>query len=629
MKDSFLDEELLEKAKKEKIKLVFDRFEEQQPQCSFGLVGVCCRNCFAGPCRIIPGKQEKGICGASADTIVARNLLRTTAAGAACHSDHAREILLTLLKIGEGKTNYTIKDEEKLRALAELLGKKHKGNIREVAKEVALEALEDFRRQEGVFHESEGKYLNWLRITATKERQKLWKGLGILPINADYEINHAMHKSTMGNEADPISILLDCLRLSLVDGYAGMHLSTDLQDVIFGTPHITKSEANLGVIKKDYVNIAVHGHVPLLSEKVVEYAKKLEPEARKVGAKGINVVGICCTGNEVLMRHGIHLAGHILQSELAIVTGALEVLIADLQCTYPSLQDVASCYHTKLITTALAKIPGAYYTHFTVENADEEAEKMIRIAIDNFKNRDKSRVLIPKEKTTLYSGFSPEAIIHALKKMDKKDPLKPLIDNIVKGNVFGIVAVVGCRNPKLRGEKFAEKLIKELLKNNILVLTTGCISHSAAQEGLMLPEAVEYAGDGLKRFLIKLGKANGLSALPPVLHLGSCVDNSRIEKIVNSLANRLKVPINRLPIAASAPEYVTEKAVSIALWALSLGIGLHVNPTPPVTGSKLVTKFLTQDLEKITGGKVLLADKAENAAKVIIDHIKEKRKKLI
>jgi len=589
---------------------------------------VCCRNCFAGPCRIIPGKQEKGICGASADTIVARNLLRAVVAGAACHSDHAREIVLALLKIGQGKTSYNIKDERKLRTLAELLSKKYRGDIRKVAKEVALEALEDFRRQEGVFHESEGKYLNWLRITATKERQKLWKSLDVLPINADYEINHAIHKSTMGSEADPIAILLDCLRLSLVDGYAGMHLSTDLQDVIFGTPHIARSEANLGVIKEDYVNIAVHGHVPLLSEKVIEYAKKLEPEARKVGAKGINVVGICCSGNEVLMRHGIPLAGHILQSELAIVTGALEALVADLQCIYPSLQDVASCYHTKLITTALAKIPGSHYIHFTVENADEAAEEMIRIAIDNFKNRNRSRVLIPEEKTTLYSGFSPEAIVEALKRINKKDPLRPLIENMLNGNVFGIVAVVGCRNPKLRGEKFTEKMIRKLLKNNILVLTTGCVSHSAAQEGLMIPEAVEYAGGGLRRFLVKLGKANGLSAVPPVLHLGSCVDNSRIEKIVNSLSNKLKVPISSLPIAASAPEYMTEKAVAIALWALSLGIGLHVNPTPPVTGSKLVTKFLTQDLEKTTGGKVLLADRPDSAANILIEHIKGKRKLL-
>lgn len=632
-KDTFINKRLVEKAKKEKVELVFDRFEKQQPQCLWGLDGGCCKNCFQGPCRIISSKGTlKGICGASADVIVARNLLRMTAAGASSHIDHAREVVLTLLKVGQGKArDYKINDEAKLRELAKRLGKKHTGDIKKVAQEVAYEALEDFRRQEGVFHRSEGDYLNWIKITATKERQQTWKKLGILPVNADLETSRAQHVTTMGNDADPVSLLLQTLKNGLVDGYAGLHLATNMQDVLFGTPALVKSESNLGVMKEDYVNLAVHGHVPLLSEKIVEWAKKLDKEAKKVGAKGINVVGVCCTGHEVLMRHGVPHATHTMESELPIVTGALEALVVDTQCIYPALQDVASCYHTKIITTMIAKIPGALHIPFHIENANGAAKQIVMEAIKNYKNRGKN-ILIPKEKTELYAGFSAETILAALSKLNPKDPLKPLVDNIANGNILGIAAIVGCRNVKLRGQKFTEEMIKILLKNNILVVATGCIAHAAAQEGLMLPAATErYAGKTLKAVLTAIGQANGLGVpIPPVLHMGSCVDNSRIEVVVNAIAEKLKVPIPKLPIAASAPEWVTEKAVSIGVWALALGIATHLNPVPPVTSppAGAVRKILTEDLENITGGKVLLGTTPQEAANALITHIKKKRQEL-
>ncbi len=629
---SWINRKLIKKAKKNKVELFSDRYTQQKPQCHWCLKGISCRNCFAGPCRITPQKGAvKGICGASADVIVARNLLRHCAAGASSHVDHAREALLALYKIGQGKRiPYKIKDEQKLRNLAKLLKVKSTGDIKKVAKAVALEAFEDFRRQEGVFHKDEGEYLNWLKITATKERIKTWEKLGILPINADLETSRVLHVTTMGNDADPVSLLLRTLRNGLVDGYSGLHLATNIQDILFGTPTLTKSECNLGVMDKDYINIAVHGHVPLLSEKIVEFSKKLNKVAKKRGAKGIKIVGICCTGNEVLMRHGIPQAGHILQAELAIVTGALDLMVVDTQCIYPSLQDVASCYHTKIVTTMIAKIPGAEHIPFHVENANKAAKKIIMMGINNFKKRKNKSTLIPKEKVTMYGGFSAETIIAALSKLNKKKPLKPLVDNILNGNILGVAAIVGCRNPKLCGHKFTEELTKILLKNNILVITTGCIAHSTAQEGLMLPQATnKYAGKKLKAVLTAIGNANGLKGpIPPVLHMGSCVDNSRIETVVNAISNYLKLPIPKLPIVASAPEYMTEKAVSIGTWALALGIGVHLNPVPPVTGSKIVTKVLTKDLEKITGGKVLIGTTPEKAAKVMIAHIKAKRKAL-
>ncbi|MFH1752046.1 MAG: anaerobic carbon-monoxide dehydrogenase catalytic subunit [archaeon] len=627
---TWVNQKLKLKAVKDKVKLYYDRFEEQQPQCSFGLSGVCCKNCFAGPCKIIPGKSEEGICGANADTIIARNFLRTVAAGTACHVDHAREIVMALHKIALGKTTaYKIKDEAKLRSLAKKLGKKSEGPILKVAERVALEALEDFRRQEGVFHKSEGDYLNWLKITATKENIKKWKELNILPVNADLETSRVLHQTTLGNDANPQTLMLSALRTSLADGYAGLQLTTNIQDVLFGTPTITKTYSNLGVIKENYINIAVHGHVPLLSEKIVEHSKKLLMEAKKAGAKGINVVGVCCTGNEVLMRLGIPAAGHILQSELAIVTGALEAMVVDTQCIYPSLQDVSECYHTKIITTMVARIPRAIHVPFHVENADEQARKIVLIAVKNYANRDKNKVLIPNKTSEVIGGVSFEALAGLLSNVNKKEPLKPLVDAIKKGDIYGVVALVGCRNPKLRGEKFGETIAKKLLEKNVLILATGCMAHSLAQEGLMSFKASkEFAGKKLDKVLTSIANKNHFDSLPPVLYIGSCVDNSRLETIINALSNYTKIPVSQLPVIASAPEYMAEKAVAIGTWALALGITTHLNPVPPVTGSKMIVNLLTKDLKKITGSKVLLGTTPDEAVKNILEEIKLKRKEL-
>jgi len=622
---SWVNNDLVNKAHKDGASFIIDRFNNQQPQCNFGLSGVCCKNCNMGPCRITP-KAGKGVCGADANVIAARNLLRTISSGACCHVEHARENALLLWKIGTKKTKaYSIKDEKKLKAIAKRLGKGSSCSGSKCATQVALEAFEDFRRQHGVFHQSEGNYLNWLRINAPKYLQEQWKKLDILPENADIETTRAQHATTMGNDADPNSLLLQCLKLGLVDGYAGLRMATDLQDIMFGTPHLIKAEANLGTIKPDYINLSVHGHIPLLAEKVLEWSKKLEGEARKAGAKGINLVGVCCIGNEMVQRHGIAMAAHTMQSELALVTGAMEAMVVDAQCIYPSLASVASCYHTKLITTMIARMPGALHIPFKIEEADKTAQKIVRIAIDNFKNRNKAKVLIPKEKMELYSGFSVEQIISALSKLNAKEPLKPLVDNIKSGNIKGIVAIVGCRNPKLRGQKFTETLIKKLLRENILVVTTGCISHASAQEGLLKPDAIRYCGEKLRKVLIAIGKANKLPPIPPVLHMGSCVDNSRIIHLITELSNYTKIPINKLPIAASAPELATEKAISIGTNALAHGITVHVNPPLWTSGAKMVEAVLGN---LPTGGKLFYEEDVDKTAEKIINVINEKRKAL-
>lgn len=618
--------QLLSKARADGIETVYDRYEAQQPQCGFGQLGLCCRNCVQGPCRINPfGEPQKGICGATADVIVARNLLRSVASGAACHADHSYDAVEALYLAATGAIPYEIKDEGKLAAVAAKLGLEVEGkDKRELAREVAEVAFGDFANHGR-------RPMRWLTATAPAERVQTWERLGILPRNPDREIREALHQTANGMDADYVNLLLATAKLGLADGYGGLHLGTDIQDILFGTPTPVQTEANLGVLKEDHVNIVIHGHVPLLSEKVVEWAKKLEGEARAAGAAGIQVAGICCTGNEVLMRHGVPAAGNYLSQELATITGAVDAMVVDVQCIMPSLANVAACYHTKIITTMpVVKMPGAEHVPFTVSTADEDAKKVVRIALEAYRHRDPARVAIPQVKSKMWGGFSVEAIVAALKSVNREDPLKPLVDNIANGNILGAVATVGCNNAKVVQDRAHVELVKQLLKENVLVVATGCSAHALAKAGLMLPEAAaRYAGPGLRAVLTAVGEAAGLGGpLPPVLHMGSCVDNSRVADLVSALAAYLKVSIKDLPVAASAPELQHEKALSIGTWAVSLGIFTHVGVVPPVLGSAAVVKILTSDLEKLVGGKFYVETDPHKAAAGIIAHLVDQRRKL-
>jgi carbon-monoxide dehydrogenase catalytic subunit len=618
---------LIDRAEALGIETGIHRLESQQPQCGFGQLGTCCRMCYMGPCRIDPFGEgaTKGVCGATADTIVCRNLLREEVGGASSHVGHARHVVLAFKTMLEGKAPYSISDRNKLVEVASGLGIKFDGKSdKEIAIEVADKALEDLSRQDG-------EPMNWLKLRAPKREFEMWGNLGLLVSNAHNEIEEAMHRTSMGNDADPVNLLLSCLRIGLVDGYAGLSVATDFQDIMFGTPQVRMVEVNLGVLEKDKVNIALHGHSPVLSEKILEWASKLEDEAKKTGAQGINVVGVCCTGNELTMRRGVPMAGHNLQSEIILLTGAVDAMIVDMQCIWPSTTKIAECFHTKIVTTEpFVKIPGATHVSFEPEHADENAKELVRMAIDAFKERKGEDVVIPKEKSVAFVGFSVEAILDVLKKIDSSDPLKPVIDNIVSGNIYGVVGFAGCPSIKLRDTAMTEKMAKELLKNNVLIVTTGCTAHICAQAELMDSTATDkYCGEGLKAVLHALGKAAGLDVpLPPVWHMGSCVDNARIATLLGALANRLSVKISQLPVAGSAPELVQEKAISIGTWFLALGLLVHIAPSPRILGSPVATKVLTQDLEGITGGRAYVELDPEKAAAGILAHIKEKRKAL-
>ncbi|MEM0021290.1 MAG: anaerobic carbon-monoxide dehydrogenase catalytic subunit [Fervidicoccaceae archaeon] len=616
---------LLKKEEKEARTTVYHRLARQEPQCGFGELGVCCRMCYMGPCRIDvfnSGGPQLGVCGATADTIVARNLLRETVGGASSHVEHAMEIAEILRDVAEGKLEaYKIRDTEKLLSVARNLGiNTENREISEIALEIAEASLEDL-------YKLDRKPSRWIEKYSPSSSFKKWSALGIVPTNIWQPIVNAMHRTSMGNDADPVNILLADLRMGIVDGY-GLTMATELSDVLFGTPNIIHSYANLATIKEDYVNIAVHGHNPALSEKVLEWAEKLQERARAIGAKGINIIGVCCTGNEVLMRHGIPLAANEMQAELAIVTGALDAMVADFQCIWPILAQVASCYHTKLITTVpYVKIPGAIHIEFSPEKADEVARRIIEIGLEAYQQRNPARVFIPNHPEEVYAGFSVEALLGILKKVDPEDPLKPLIENIANGNIYGIAAIVGCPNPKTRKYLFSERLIKELLKNNVLVIVTGCIAHIAAQAGFMNPRKIDEigVGEGLKSVLKALGGAAGLPSLPPTIHMGSCVDNSRIGVLLKAVSEKLHVDVSSLPVVASAPELITEKAVSIGTWALALGVTVHVCPPLRVLGGPQVADILTRQLRNITGGELYIECDPEKAAKELIRKIREKR----
>jgi len=615
--------EMLEKADRDQTETTWERYQKQQPQCGYGDLGICCRNCLQGPCRINPfGEPKTGICGADADLIVARNLLRTITGGAASHSDHSYLAARCLKEAAEGTAPYNIVGTQKIASVAAKLGIRTKGKTdNEVALKIAQMALADFS--------AEGdEPMKWVKASVSPELLETWEKLGIVPSNPDRTIRTAMHQTSMGVDGSPLHLLLTCLKMGIVDGYAGLTLGTDIQDILFGVPSPVKSESDLGVLRANEVNIALHGHMPEVSEKVIEWARKLEGEAKAVGAQGINLVGICCAGNEVLMRQGVPLAGNYLSQELAIITGAVDLMVVDVQCFMPSITKVAACYHTKIVTTMpIGQLPEAVHIPFTPAEADERAQEVVRLAIEAYTHRDSKKLQIPTYKSEVWGGFSVEAIVQALSTVDAKQPLKPLVDNIIAGNVLGAVGVVGCNNVKVTQDKQTVEMVADLLAQNVLVVATGCTAHALAKYGFMSQDgAKKYAGQKLLGVLTAVGEAAGLGGpLPPVLHMGSCVDNARIGDLLGALAGYLGVPIKDLPVAASAPELQHEKAVSIGTWAVTLGVLTHVGLVPPVLGSPLVTQVLTEGLEDLTGGKFLVETDPHKAAAAMIEHIRNKR----
>jgi len=611
--------QMLKKTVQEGIETVWDRSDQQKPRCGFGESGLCCRNCYMGPCRINPtGKSpQRGVCGATAEVIVARNFARMIAGGAAAHSDHGRHVAKTLLFAAKSpESGYKIKDVNKLRKVAKVLDIPTDNRKKEdIAAEVAEKALANFGSQEGE--------VSFTRL-APKKRLALWRNLGIVPRGIDREIVEMMHRTHIGVDQDHRNIMLQGARVALSDGWGGSMIATELQDILFGTPSPIRGQVNLGVLSETDVNIVVHGHEPVLAESLV-YAsqdKDLLELAKTQGATGINLSGICCTANEILLRHGLPIAGNVLQQELAIVTGAVETMIVDVQCIMPSLPEICKSYHTKLITTSpKGKIEGAKHIAFSHERAFQTAKEIIRSAILNFPNRDK--VEIPKEKMDLIAGFSHEAINYMLGGTFRGS-YTPLNDNVINGRIRGVAGVVGCCNPKVTHDHIHVSLVEELIANDILVVQTGCSAIACAKAGLLIPESAEkYAGKGLAEVCSAVG-------MPPVLHSGSCVDNSRILIALSEMVKTggLGEDISDLPVAGAGPEWMSEKAISIGQFFISSGVFTVFGVGLPISGSDLFCNHVFKEFEQMFGGMWGVEPDPGKMAGLIIDHINKKRKNL-
>jgi carbon-monoxide dehydrogenase catalytic subunit len=616
---------MLEKAKADGVSTVFDRAEEMKP-CPIGAEGSCCKNCAMGPCRVPAPKKKaeseaekakrRGVCGATAETIAARNFVRMIAAGTSAHSDHSRGVAELFLGTARGEVpGYEIKDEQKLYQVALDLGIDiGERSKKEIAIEVGEKLLGEFGKQHGE--------LIFLKRAPLK-RQEIWRKLGIAPRGIDREVVELMHRTHMGVDQDYRNLLLQGSRCALADGWGGSMISTELQDILFNNPVPILGRINLGVLKEDQVNVVMHGHEPLLPELLVAASQdpEIQAYAKSKGAKGINLAGMCCSANEVLMRHGIPVAGNFLQQELAIVTGAVDAMVVDVQCEMQSLADVAKCYHTKVITTnPRAKMQGAMHIEFDEHHGPDVAKKILREAIDNFPNRKGKPVQIPSESHEMVVGFSHETINYLLGGLFRAS-YRPLNDNIINGRIRGVAGVVGCNNCRTTHDSAHLTMIKELIKNDVIVLTTGCSAMACGKAGLLTPEAAsKYCGAGLAEVCEAVG-------IPPVLHMGACVDNSRILMAATAVVKDggLGDDISDLPAAGAAPEWMSEKAIAIGQYFVASGVFTVFGTTFPITGSEEMCKLLFEEMEEIVGGKWAFEPDPLKATQLMIGHINRKR----
>ena len=609
-------EKLLETGKKVGADAWQYRAAKQTPHCKFGEQGVCCRICAMGPCRITP-KAPRGICGCDVHGIVGRNYLKFTAGGAATHSDHGREICHTLY-CAKPEGPYKVKDPEKLTRIAKEWGVETEGkDIYDLAHEMAYLGMNEYGKVFGT--------QNFLK-RAPQHTQEIWEREEIAPRAIDREVSCSLHMSHMGCSSLPEALIRQSLRAGLSDGWGGSMAGTEFSDVLFGTPKPIETEANLGVMVAENVNIVVHGHDPSLSEMICEYAD--DPEmiayAKEMGAKGITVSGVCCTSNEVAMRRGIPMAGNFLQQENVVLTGACEAIVVDVQCIFPALGPLSKCFHTKFVTTSpIAQMPDAEYIRFNAETAGENAKAIVKMAIENFKNRKPELVHIPDMKQKATVGYSVEAIVKTLdgvanSQVDEMGTTKPLLECITSGVIRGAVAMVGCNNPKVRPDTAHIELMKKMIANDIIIIASGCSAQAAARAGLMDKEAKELCGAGLKRVC-------ELADIPPVLHMGSCVDISRMMILAAELAKDSGLNISQLPVVGCAPEWMSEKAVSIGNYVVATGIDTFLGVDPYVSGSDQIAQLLTEGVRDWVEAAYTVEKDIDKLGDAMIARIEEKR----
>ncbi|MBI4788669.1 MAG: anaerobic carbon-monoxide dehydrogenase catalytic subunit [Chloroflexi bacterium] len=608
--------QMLQRAETLGYSTAFSRAAKMAP-CPIGAEGACCQMCDMGPCRLVPTKANPdpvGVCGATRATVAARNMARHIAAGTAAHSDHGRDIVFTLDAIAKGEAQgYELRDVAKLQTIAPYYGVKPDGkDAKQLAAEISASALADFSGQKG-----ELKYT----ARAPKKRIEIWREHGVIPRGIDREVVDTLHRTHMGDDQDAEHILMGSIRTALADGWGGSMMATDISDVLFGTPSPLVTQVNLGVLKNDEVNIVIHGHEPTLSQLIARAVD--DPEliayAKTKGANGINLCGICCTANEVLMRQGVPSAGNFLHQELAVMTGAVEAMVVDVQCIMQALSDLTKKFHTKFITTSpKVKVAGATHIEFDEHHAYDIAKQIVKEAIDNYPNRGVTE--IPSNMSDLVPGFSHEYIRYMLGGVFRGS-FRPLNDAIMAGRLRGVAGVVGCNNPRTTQDKAHFDIVKEFLKNDVLVVQTGCGALANAKYGILTGEAaLELCGPGLREVCEAIG-------IPPVLHMCSCVDNSRILTVLAEMASEggLGDDISDIPGVGIAPEWMSEKALAIGTYFAASGVYVLFGVNSPVESSEEVTKIMSEGWEKEFGGKLEFVPEPEEIVRRSLAHIDAKR----
>lgn len=593
----------------------FDRFDKQQPQCGFGMAGICCKICNMGPCKIT-SKSPKGICGADADLIVARNLLRSAAAGVAQHGMHGREVILSLKWAAEGKLDLPILGQQKIKDTAKAFGiKTERRSIKKIASELADVLLEDMSRT------VPGEY-KIIEALGSEERKKVWKELDILPISAYHEVFESYHKTGVGTDGDWKSIMQQFLRCGLAFTYSGVVSTSIATDGLFGVGDRVTSKVNIGALKKGYVNIAVHGHLPTLVSEIVRVGQeeKFINLAKQAGAKGIRFYGICCSGLSSMYRYaGVIPLSNAVSAELVLGTGALDLWIADVQDVFPSIMEVAKCFRTTVVTTSeSARLPGAErfeydHHHSNIGETRALAERIVLRGIESFKDRQGIPVYIPPYEVDAEVGFSPEYVHKHYGSM------KPLYEAIKEGKILGIVNIVGCNNPKVVYEKCVIDVANALLRNNILILTNGCASFPLMKMGYCNISGQEHAGESLNEFL---------GDLPPVWHVGECIDNTKSSGIFAGIAGEAGKPLYEMPFAFSSPEWSNEKGIDAALGFRLMGINSYHCVEAQIHGSKNVIEFLKEGTKDLLGSVMVVNPNPDALGEKIVADIIEKRKAL-
>jgi len=610
--------QMLQKAAADGVETAFQRAADMKA-CPIGADSACCKHCAMGPCRLNPKDpySKVGVCGATIDTIAARNFARMVASGCAAHTDHGMSMLDVFREVVNGRIkDYRIKDEEKLRSVAQSVGIEVEGReVMEIAKDL-------YKELERTYTQVEGEIPFVSRVPA--KTLETWRKHGVVPRGSMREIMEIMHRTHMGVDQDYENLVKQCSRTALADGWGGSMVATEISDILFGTPKPLVAGVNMGFLKEDHVNIIVHGHEPNLFESMIDSVNdpELVAKAKEAGAQGINLLGMCCSGAEVLSRHGVPHAGNFMSTEAVIATGAVDAMAVDVQCIKQALVQMSECYGTKFFTTnPRAKIEGAQHIEFHEHHPRECTNKVVELAIERFKNRP-GRVVIPQRRDMGVHGFSHEYINYMLGGTFRGS-YTPLNENIINGRIRGVAGVVGCTNPRVKQDWVHVELVKELIKNNVLVVQTGCSQIALAKAGLMKPDAAVLAGDGLAEVCETVG-------MPPVLGCGSCVDNSRILIACAEMVRvgGLGTSIADLPVAGAAPEWMSEKAISIGQYFVASGVYTVFGVTFPTLEGTKFHKLLFEGLEEMGFGKWGFATDPYEMAHMMIAHIDKKREAL-